>query len=147
MPHHRETIRDAVVSAVTNLATTGARVFRSRVYPISAHSLPALLVYCTEEAIEPELLPRPQKLRRTLTVVIEGYAKATSDVDETLDDIASEVETAIGSAPTLSGNCRNAQIRATSIEFADGGDQPVGIIRMEFAVDYRTAENAPTAQA
>lgn len=144
MPHHREAIRDAVVARVTNLTTTGTRVYRSRVFPIASHLLPALLVYCTDEVIEPETLPRPQKLRRTLTVVIEGYARATADLDETLDDIAAEVETAIGGGPTLGGACKTCQIRSTSIEMVDGGDQPLGTIRMEFAVEYRTAENAPS---
>lgn len=147
MAHARELIRDAVVSACTNLATTGARVYRSRVYPLSQALLPALLVYVTSEEAEPETMGLPQKLIRTARVVVEGYARASADYDETLDDIAAEVETAIGADQTLGGKARFAQIETTEMEFAGDGDQPVGIIRMTFLVQYRTTESNPTALA
>lgn len=145
MPHHRETVRDAIVSAVTGLTTTGSRVYRSRVYSLAADKLPGLVVYCRSETSEPELVVGiPRKLVRVAQFVIEGYARATADVDETLDDIAAEVETAIGGSQ-LSNAARDCTLTGTDIDFADGGDVPLGIIRMTFAVTYRTAENAPTA--
>jgi hypothetical protein len=147
MPHARELIRDAVVTACTGLATTGARVYRSRVYPLSQALLPALLVFVTSEEAEPETMGLPQQIIRMARVVVEGYARASADYDETLDDIAAEVETAIGADPTLGGRARLAQIESTEIEFAGDGDQPVGVIRMTFRVEYRTAESNPTALA
>lgn len=145
MPHHREAIRDAIVTACTSLTTTGARVYRSRVYPLAADKLPGLVVYCRSETSEPELVVGiPRKLVRIAQFVVEGYARATADVDETLDDIAAEVETAIGGSQ-LSSNVRDCTLTSTDIELADGGDQPLGIVRLTFAVTYRTAENNPTA--
>ena len=145
MAHHRETVRDAIVAAVTSLTTTGARVYRSRVYPLASGKLPGLVVYCRSETSEPELvIGIPRRLVRVAQFVVEGYARATTDVDETLDDIAEQVETALGGSQ-LGGAARDCTLASTEIDFADGGDQPLGIIRMTFAVTYRTAENAPTA--
>lgn len=145
MPHHREAVRDAIVTAVTGLVTTSTRVYRSRVYPLASDKLPGLVVYCRSEASEPELVVGvPRKLVRVAQFVVEGYARATADVDETLDDIAAEVETAIGGSQ-LSGAVRDCTLTSTEIDLADGGDQPLGIVRMTFAVTYRTAENNPTA--
>jgi hypothetical protein len=145
MPHHREAIRDAVVTACTGLATTSTRVYRSRVYPIASHLLPALLIYANGETSEREvIIGVATKLIRRCEIVVEGFARATADVDETLDDIAAEVETAIGGSQ-LSGNARDCTLTGTEIEIVDGGDQPLGVVRLTFAVTYRTAENNPTA--
>lgn len=145
MPHQRENVRDAIVSAVTSLTTTGSRVYRSRIYPLASDKLPGLVVYCRSETSEPELVVGiPRKLVRVAQFVVEGYARATADVDETLDDIAAEVETAIGGSQ-LSNAVRDCTLTNTDIDFADGGDVPLGIIRMTFAVTYRTVENAPTS--
>lgn len=145
MPHQRENIRDALVSAVTNLTTTGSRVYRSRVYPLAADKLPGLVVYCRSETSEREvLIGLPTRLVRVAQFVVEGYARATADVDETLDDIAAEVEAAIGGSQ-FTAAARDCTLTSTEIDFSDGGEQPLGIIRLTFAVTYRTSETNPTA--
>jgi hypothetical protein len=144
MPHQREAIRDAMVTALTGLATTGARVYRSRVYPIAAHLLPALLVYARGETSEREIVMGvPTKLVRRCDIIVEGMARAVADVDETLDDIAAEVEAAIGGSQ-LSSAARDCTLTSTDIDIVDGGDQPLGVVRLTFAVTYRTVENNPT---
>lgn len=147
MPHQRENIRDAIVAAVTSLTTTGSRVYRTRVYPLASDKLPGLVVYCRSETSEREvLIGLPSRLVRVAQFVVEGYARATADVDETLDDIASEVETAIGGAQ-FTGAARDCTLISTDIDFSNGGDVPLGIVRMTFAVTYRTSETNPTSAA
>ena len=53
MAHVRKSIRDNIVTAVTSLSTTGARVYRLRIYPLeTATNLPGLCVYTLREASE-----------------------------------------------------------------------------------------------
>ena len=42
-------------------------------------------------------------LTRNLAVVIEGYAKGASNLDDTLDTISEEVEIAVAADPTCNG--------------------------------------------
>jgi hypothetical protein len=136
MAHDRETIRKAFVTALTGLTTTGARVYRTRVYPMDAAKLPGLIVYTTEEENEPPTMGTSAQ-ERELTVVVEGYAKTSPTlIDDTLDDIADEVETAIGADRTLSGSCQTCWLSETSIEYVSG-DQPAGVVKMQFTTFYR----------
>lgn len=140
MAHLRKQIRDKVTTRVTGLATTGARVYQTRFYPMQASALPGLLVYTLREISEPETMTRPRKYIRTVDFMIEGMAKGTSGLDNTLDQIAVEVEEAILSAPTFDGLAKETILTGTEIDYNSDGEQPVGSIRMTFSVRYRTSE-------
>ena len=86
MAHLRKQIRDNVVTALTGLSTTGSRVYTSRVYPMAAANLPGLCVYAKSEEVETTTVTRPRTQVRTLTLSVEGFAVATSGLDNTLDD-------------------------------------------------------------
>ncbi len=94
MAHLRKQIRDNVVTALTGLSTTGSRVYASRVYPMAAAKLPGLCVYAKSEEVETTTTTRPRTQLRTLTLSVEGFAVATSGLDNTLDAISLEVEEA-----------------------------------------------------
>lgn len=141
--HVRRQIRDQVVTMLTGLATTGSRVYASRVYPFAASDLPCLAVMALTESSEPDSLTRPRGLTRTLTLAIEARARASADLDDTLDAIAKEVEEALGADPTLAGLAKDSYLAATEIELSAEADAPHGLMRLELAVEYRTAENAP----
>ena len=95
MAHLRKQIRDNVVTALTGLSTTGSRVYASRVYPMAAANLPGLCVYAKSEEVETTTITRPRTQLRTLTLSVEGFAVATSGLDNTLDAISLEVEEAL----------------------------------------------------
>ena len=145
--HAREQIRAAVATIVTGLATTGSRVYRSRVYPIATAELPGLCVYTLNEASQPEIMRTPRRLVRELSIVVEVYARAADDVDGTLDDIAAQVETAIGTDATLGGKVRRVHISQTEVMMSGDGDQPIAIARLTFTAEYATFENAPETLA
>lgn len=141
--HARKAIRDAVVTALTGLATTGANVFASRPEsrPLPQSSLPALRVFTVDEVAEPSGMSRPRTLARSLTLGVEASAIATSALDDALDGICDEVETALGN--TKPAAAKDLRLLSTVIEFDGGAEQPVGRARMEFLIDYQTPENAP----
>ena len=148
MAHARQQIRDAVVTAVTGLSTTGARVYPSRVHPLAKDFAPSLLVYTGDEEIEAHGQGRPVSLMRSLEVIVDGRA---GDVDaaameQKLDAIANDVEAALGVATgtaPLGGLVLNMQITGIEVERDGEGDRPMGAVRLAYSILYRTADAAP----
>lgn len=143
MTHARQQIRERIASNVGALTTTGSRVFQSRVYNLEQSSLPALLIYSKSETDERDTFQTMDGLTRNLAVVIEGYANGASNLDDTLDTISEEVEIAVAADPTCNGLAKDCSLEATDIDFDGEGDSPVGVVRMTWAVLYRTTTTAP----
>jgi hypothetical protein len=141
--HVRRQIREAVASAVTGLTTTGARVFQSRVYPLEDSDLPALLVVAEVENADAATIHAPRVLERSVMVDVVGIAKAVADLDDTLDLIAKEVETALATTSALNGLAKTLGAPQTDITLAGSADKPTGRIRLRYAVTYYTHDNAP----
>ena len=137
MAHQRKTIRDAVITSLTGLSTTGSSVFNSRVYPNEESKLPCLNVFTLSEAVE---LDSVKSTIRSLELVVEGFASANSNIENTLDTIATEVEEALGSDTSLSNTCQSHNITNTEITLANEGSLPIGVVRLVFNVIYRTTQ-------
>ena len=101
--HVRRQIRERVGTVLTGLTTTGSNVFQSRVYPLSDADLPALLIYTKAEESEPQIIGQNRTTSRILALAVECYVKASSDFDDTVDQICKEVEIAIAADTTLNG--------------------------------------------
>ena len=82
-------------------------------------------------------------MERSLTVNIEGYVKANSNFDDTVDTICKEVETAMATDTTLNGLAKDSFLETTEIEFNAEGEKPVGFVTMSFKVDYYVLESSP----
>lgn len=143
MSHVRQQIREYVTSQLTGLTTTGSNIFASRVYPMVADKLPGLLVYTTSESTSETAFSKTRHQTRVLSVVVEGYVRARSDYDDTLDTISEEVETALLDDPLFGGLSVNAELQTTDIDLSGEADQPVGTVRLTFAVTYRTETGQP----
>lgn len=142
MSHVRQQIRDAVKSAVTNLNTTGSRVYVSRTYKLTDDNLPALRLYTQDEETE-RLCKSPVYVKHTLPVAIECCAKQATDVDNKVDTITSEVEAAIVGDSTLAALIKDNQITATDIEYSTEQEQPLAIAKVTFTIIYTTIDGAP----
>ena len=141
--HLRRQIREAVATAVTGLTTTGSRVFSSRVYPLEDADLPALLVLTELESTETQTIHAPRVLQRIVFVDITGVAKAVADLDDTLDLIAKEVEVAMATTSALNGIAKLVGPPQTEITLTGSAEKPTGRVRIRYAIDYFTADNAP----
>lgn len=141
MAHVRKQIRDAIVTALTGLTTTGSNVFRSRIYPLEKVKLPGICVYTQSESTEFDTMTISRSIQRELEVAVEAYVTATLNYDNTLDTIAVEVEEALAADVTLGGLCKDLQVTAFEADFSGDGEQPVAVGRFTVAVQYRTAEN------
>ena len=141
--HVRQQIRERIGTTLTGLTTTGSNVFQSRVYPLEDSNLPALLIYTKVEESMPIDIGAARTMERNLTVNIEGYVKANSNFDDTIDTICKEVETAMASDVTVNGLAKDSFLEATEIEYNAEGEKPVGYVTMSFKVDYYVLESSP----
>lgn len=143
--HIRQQIRERIATTVTGLTTTGSRVYQSRVYPMASANMPGLLVYSTSEDSEIDVMGATGVLNRVLNISIEGYVKTITEFDDKIDDICKEVETAMAGDQKVNGLAKNSFLQSTEIEFSGDGDQPIGVVTLNYVVQYRTATNAPDA--
>lgn len=143
--HARKQVRAAVVSCLTGLTTTGARVYTDRVAPLTELALPGWSVRVRDETAEFDAMGI---IRRTGRVVIEGAAQLGDGLEDLLDQMAVEAETAL-MAPNgaLQQLVQIVGPPATQIEVPDGEKgvaRRTGRIGIAFEVGYRTPEGDPT---
>lgn len=146
--HVRRQIREAFATRVTGLTTTGARVFQSRVFNLDAADLPALKIYTEVEDIQDQegisYPSQPDLQHRTILLRCEAVAKANADMDDTLDLMCSEVETAVSVDPALGGLAKiKCNLISTDIGLDGSTDKVVGRAVMSWRVVVLTMSNAP----
>ena len=145
MSHVRQQIREAFGTACAGLSTTGSNVFQTRVYPIESGSLPGLCIYTTSETVSDQVQDlggASRLVTRSLSVRVEGYARATANLDDTLDTISAEVETAVADSTSIDALLTDLELSSTDLSFTEG-DREIGVITLDFGVIYTTAFNDP----
>lgn len=145
MSHAITQIRSAVTAAVTGLATSGARVYETREYPLSDQHIPGLIVFTLTDKLNEQGDQRRRIQERELSVVVEAAAKkpAGSSLDQALEQMVLEVQRAIAADRTLGGLVK--MITCASVQFAVGDDieKPVGKAGMTWTCRYLVAEDDP----
>lgn len=142
MAHKRQSIRERVASTLTGLTTTGSNVFQSRVYPIENTKLPCLLIYTREETSEPLVMNPPRTIEKVLSLVVEGYVKANTNFDDTIDTICEEVEEALFTDRLINNLALDSFLVNTEISYNGEGDNPLGIVVMTFQITYHHTEGS-----
>lgn len=144
MAHYREQIRKAVITAVTGLTTTGTRVKSAPLYNLTKNMQPTLAVWARTSTPNYEQGQMQAAPLWSVEIVIEGYVKEYADLMDTLDDISSEVETALYGNSALNVLVNNyIECGEQSIELNTDGDEPLGKIEMIFNMYYHATEGAP----
>ena len=143
--HLRRQIRERAATTLTGLTTTGSNVFQSRVYPMESAGLPGLCIYTTEETVEMQSMGGTRHVSRDLTLIVEGYATASANVDDTLDQIGKEVEIAMSGDITLNDLAQDSYLSSVEITLSGDGSTGIGKITHSYIVVYQNAENAPDA--
>ena len=141
MAHVRKSIRDNIKTTLTGLTTTGTNVFQTRFYPLAEAKLPALAIYTKSETSEYGTIKTPRTQVRTLDVTVEAYVSGNTNVDNTLDTIATEVEEALYTDLTRGGNAKETRVTSFDADFSGDGENPVGVGRFAIEVIYVTLEN------
>lgn len=143
MSHARQQIRDAVF---TQLGTSigggvGSNKFKSRVYPHD--TLPCVSVYTRNDQVDVDSSAMGDSRGHVLEIVVECRVKATTGYDDTLDDIASSVESLIAADTTLNDRVKDIDLISTIIDLSDESDQPTVLGVMTFETIYRYERTDP----
>ena len=84
----------------------------------------------------------PRPMTRVLNIVIQGVVSATQP-DDTLDLISKEVEVAMAADVKINDLADNSYLSSTEIEINAEGAKPIGIVRLNYVVEYRNLDNNP----
>lgn len=140
MSHVRQQMREQIAAAVTGLSLTGTNVYQSRVYPVENANLPCLIVTTEGDSAQMLTMSSPASIMRSVIVRIQAIARAVADLDDTMDSICADIETAIGNASTIA---LNIEYQGTEIELTAIGEKPVGTATLTYIAQINTLENAP----
>lgn len=144
--HARQQIREAAAALLTGLATTSSRVYQSRIHPLGDTELPCLVITTNDETVERGNTGQSALLKRVLNLQVTAKAKATANVDDTLDTIIKEVEIALNasvSANTLGGLAKQIDLSTLYVDMDGEGEMPVGQAVMNFNCYYMTPAATP----
>lgn len=141
--HARQKIKAAVVALLADLSTTGRRVYPGRVFSLEESELPSWGVFSGPEDVQRITLGAPAHIHRNLTLVLEGRALADERIDEVLDVMAAEAETALAAILTVDGRELATNFKSTEIEFSGDAETQIGLVRLTYIIPYVTREGTP----
>ena len=82
-------------------------------------------------------------VQRELNLMVEGYAKTATNLDDTLDQIGKEIEVAMADDIDLNSLADDSYLSSVEISYSAEGETPVGIIGYNYSVIYSKAEDQP----
>lgn len=140
MASERKAVRQAVVNLISaNISLGASKVFSTRVVPVHAEELPVVMVYALSEHAEVYNVA-PVTLKRHLSLAVEIIAQASATVEDTLDNLAWEVEDILRSDQTLGNTVSDFTYKSTDISISENGEQLVGGLRLAYDCVYYTDE-------
>jgi len=140
--HVRRQIREAAVTALTGLTTTGTRVKSSLVYPMQDGDLPGLRIDVGPEQIVVDSITANPTMERTLQLVVQACVKQTATYNDTIDAILKEVEIAIAAHQAL-GGAKHVLLQSITPALAGEGEKPIAVTTLVFEAPYYTTLAAP----
>lgn len=150
MAHVRKQIRDAIAAALTGLATTGDRVYPGRTWPTDDANYPGLLIYAhggPSQSIAMGDTDADVTLEREEDVTIEGICRtAGAEPDDTLDQIAAEVEAAMMTDTGLAALIDRRELTQTDLVTSATNERREGSVKLTYRVVYSTAAGDATTR-
>lgn len=143
--HVRKQIRDAVVDALTGLTTTGSNVFVRPAWTRTASQLPAIEVETPVDQVDTDLSymgSSGASYYRRLVVRLHVIGKGAT-VQDTLDQVAKEIEVALYADQTLGGLAKSIAGLEVEQELTDEQDKPTGRQVVDVTYLYTVRGGAP----
>jgi hypothetical protein len=135
MATKRESIMQALFTALSGTTGVSTRIYRSRVEPVARAESPALVLEPVSDVVEQNTcLPT---LDHTLTIRVVVIVRANVP-DQTADPIIESLHAKIVADLTLGGLCIDVQPGPTEFTL-EQADTPVGVIYCTYRVLYRTS--------
>jgi len=140
--HARKQIRDAVVTALTGLTTTGANVFVDEPHDLAESQLPCLSIDDADEQLSYESGTGQRQQMREYGITVACKVQSSGAVHELRDQVAGEVETAMAAqvASGLSGLVSGIDHGGTEFSIDGAGSRPIAVATIHYVCRYYTAE-------
>lgn len=137
MQHPRQQIRAAITE---RLRETFKNVYASRAKPLFDQDLPALLVYCATEIIKQERWDTDGTgaLTRELELFVEAVDTGKEELDDKLDTLAADVESALDGWEIPSHKNAVMRFKGTDMDISIQANKIYGAIRLAFSITYYT---------
>ena len=134
MTTRRETILAAVRTALTGTTGVSARIYRSRVEPMSRAESPAIVIEpLQDQAAQNTSLPTLDwSLTVRVSVIVRGPVP-----DQQADPIVEDLHSRLMADLTLGGRAIDILPQAVTFELVEA-DQPAGVISCDYLIRYRT---------
>lgn len=131
--HARRQIRHAVTTRLQ--AHTGlAALFEARTKPTAEERLPFANVITGPESCE--RLADQWREVRTVMVMVQLFVRQASDVANTLDDLAEQVEALLGDDQTLGGVCEIFDYKGCDPDFDSAAAQEAASLTLNYECKY-----------
>lgn len=148
MPLAAAQVVDALATRLSGTTPAGTRVYTSRAWPLSDAALPAWRVVAADESLTPQTVDGDE-LQHSLSIELQGYAKALADLDDSLHALASAALTTVfnpaGGPDALSALLAQVSITAQRIERAmrGEGEATLGLVTLTLRAEFHTRASAP----
>lgn len=140
--HARQQIREKAVALMRGLPTCGQNVFTGRPYPLQPTELPGIVIIMQREQSNISSIGDNPEYDRVEQLVFIGYANS-DNIENDLDDIASDVEIMMGAHFDLQGLIKESVLTSTTVNVDGETRIRSGEIRLTFDIHYRTVRGLP----
>lgn len=137
---------DRVAAIIAAVPAYVGKVHTSRAWPLADADLPAWRVYAESEEVEPTGPTFPALQSHELMVACDGVARATANLDDSINAMAASALTALFASASTARltplNCAMS-LRRIDREMATEGEAAIGRITLALRVRFHTFNNAP----
>tara|TARA_B100000579_G_scaffold285115_1_gene236286 strand:+ start:155 stop:589 length:435 start_codon:yes stop_codon:yes gene_type:complete len=135
-----ENIIARIVSNLAGTTSVGARIYRSRLVPITKEEFPSLVVEVVSNSCSQATSINVLDWTMQIRIVVLVRGTTTTSPDEAADPILESLFPKIMGDLTLNGHAIDIQPTGTDFIMADA-DQPTGAISTNWTIMYRTTNN------
>ena len=138
MNHPRAAIREALTDHLKNRTDAKDKVFGNRNKPLFDNLLPAILVYARSENVLEERFASDGfgATKRELDIAIEAVISGDDNLDEALDKIAAQIESAFEDWEMPTRKADILKLKSTEIDTSIEGSKIYGAIRLNYSIIY-----------
>lgn len=151
MNHQRTAIRKALVdrlkTKIDDVFPTDAedKIYGSRSKPLFDQHLPAILIYSRNENILEERFTNDGygATKRELEIAIEAVVLGNENVDDALDKIAMQIESAFDGWEMATRKSDVLKLKSTDIDVSIEGSKIYGAVRLNYSIIYYAPNKQP----
>ena len=138
--HPRKLIRDTVKDILIDKTLVGRSVFLNRKIHPDSDCLPCIVIHTESETVE-LLNQAPKKYQRTLSIVIEIFAKGITEIEcqDKLDQIAWQIENLLADDDDWHETVNHTDLASVRFQFQETGTNPIGACIMTYEAEYLTS--------